>query len=135
MKSSPNLIERLEELQTKYGRHSFKSAIKTLNRRKIDQSQREPRKTFPWSKYKKLYYIQRGICSYCDEPMFLRKGEVEIDHRDPNRLDFNADSNLQLLHKKCNRMKSSRSVPSEAKTQGKTYLHLLSGTGGIKCVR
>lgn len=124
-----DLITRLEELQTKYGRQLFKNAIRTMYRRKIDQLQRESRKKFSWFKYKKLYHIQRGICSYCDEPMFLKKGEVEIDHRDPNRLDFNTDTNLQLLHVRCNRTKSARSIPVQAKMNNATYLHLLSNTG------
>lgn len=129
MKPSSDLITRLEALQTKYGRHSFKNAIKTINRRKIDLGQREPRKKFPWSKYRKLYQIQSGLCLYCNEAMFLKKGEVEIDHRDPNRKDFNADSNLQLLHQRCNRIKSSQSIPLQAKKGNATYLDLISSTG------
>jgi hypothetical protein len=55
---------------------------------------------------------------------FLR-GKIEIDHRDPNRKDFNSDRNLQLTHKECNRKKSSKSLYELSKETGKTIREIL----------
>ncbi|MGA3245831.1 MAG: HNH endonuclease signature motif containing protein [Bacteroidota bacterium] len=123
------LIERLLELQRQYGLYRFKCALKDLNRRRLEIDGREKRKRFPWSKYQALYRSQKGICRVCRELMPLLRGEVEIDHRDPNRQEgFNDDDNLQLTHRKCNRKKSSRSVYQQAKKSSRNIVELLGGS-------
>lgn len=127
MKQNDELTTALDALRVVHGDVAFGRAIQLIHRRKLHLHSRAPRQKFPWSKYKKLYQIQRGMCPYCSCAMFLQKGEVEIDHRDPNRTDFNAENNLQLLHKRCNRKKSSRAIDAEAKSHNRTYIHLLTG--------
>ena len=120
------LIEALRRLQAEYGLSRFKSAIQRLNRQRLDVSEREKRKRFAWSKYQVFYRKQRGICPLCDKAMLLLRGEVEIDHKDPNRQEgFNDDANLQLAHRKCNRTKSSRSLFQEAKKRNRNIVEML----------
>jgi 5-methylcytosine-specific restriction endonuclease McrA len=121
------LIEQLRELQRQYGLFRFKCALRDLKRRRLEISGREKRKRFPWSKYQALYRSQKGICRVCQRIMPLLRGEVEIDHKDPNRQEgFNDDDNLQLTHRKCNRRKSSRSLYQQAKKTNRDIIELLS---------
>ncbi|GEM_PF-1096013 len=129
MKQNEELIAELDALRAIHGESAFERAVQMIRCRKLTLFSRPPRKKFPWAKYRKLYQLQQGMCPYCNTPLFLKKGEVEIDHRDPNRPDFNAETNLQLLHKRCNRKKSARSIPAEAKSHNTTYIHLLTGKG------
>jgi len=126
MKVVSDLVVILERLRNEYGSSIFERALKEIHRHRIYILEREKRKRFPWSTYVKLYTQQKGICLYCQKDMMLLKGEVEVDHRDPNRKDFNTLSNLQLLHRRCNRQKGSSSIPRQAKQQHKTYVELLT---------
>lgn len=120
------LIIRLDELRAEFGDFAFGHALKTIRRRRLLNRHRDQRKRFPWSKYQFLYQSQQGICPLCDELMPLLKGEVEIDHKDPNRaLDFNNDDNLQLTHRHCNRGKASRSIYEQAKSNQKSVIQCL----------
>ena len=120
------LIEELRRLQQEYGLSRFKSALQALNRRRLEVDQREKRKRFAWSKYQVLYRKQRGICPLCNDAMLLLRGEVEIDHKDPNRQEgFNDDVNLQLAHRRCNRTKSSRSLYQQARKGNRNIVELL----------
>lgn len=125
MKHVKELFTILEGLQTRYGSSAFRAVLKRMNRRRLTQHQREERKKFPWSKYRKFYGIQKGVCPLCNEVMPFLKGKIEIDHRDPNRKDFNNDNNLQLTHKECNRKKSSKSLYEASKETGKTIREIL----------
>lgn len=120
------LIGRLEELKREFGDFAFKAAVKSLRARRLDRRGRENRKQFAWSKYQALYRKQRGMCPLCETAMLLLRGEVEIDHKDPNRAEgFNDDANLQLAHRKCNRRKSSQSLYQQAKKGHRTVVELL----------
>ena len=66
------------------------------------------------------------MCPLCNDAMLLLRGQVEIDHKDPNRQEgFNDDDNLQLTHQSCNRRKSSRSIYEQAKKGGKSIIQCL----------
>ena len=120
------LIRCLEQLLASYGRCEFRRAVKELEQRRLEVSRRERRKRFAWSKHQMLYSMQKGVCPLCLELMPLLKGEVEIDHKDPNRTPgFNSDENLQLTHRRCNREKSSRSVYEQAKKGGQIVIDLV----------
>ena len=125
MKHAPELLVALEALEARYGSSAFRAALEKIGRRRLNGRERERRKKFPWSKYRKLYVLQKGICPLCDEVMPFLKGKIEIDHRDPNRKDFNNDHNLQLTHIMCNRTKSSKSLYRQSKATGKTIKEML----------
>jgi 5-methylcytosine-specific restriction endonuclease McrA len=126
MKPFEILIEQLDRLTAEYGESAFSYALQLRKRRRLENRRRSQRKRFAWSKYQKLYRRQRGICPLCRKEMVLLNGEVEIDHRDPNRAEgFNDDENLQLTHRRCNREKSSRSVYRQAKRMGRNMTELL----------
>jgi len=120
------LIERLDELKAEFGDVAFRHALKTLRQRRLDNRHRECRRRFPWSKYQCLYQSQKATCPLCGELMPLLKGQVEIDHKDPNReKNFNHDDNLQLTHRRCNRWKSSLSIYEQSKKSGKSVIQCL----------
>lgn len=123
------LIERLDGLKVEFGDFAFRHALRIVRQRRLENRHREHRKRFRWSIYQSLYQKQRGICPLCKEVMILLRGEVEIDHKDPNRqLGFNDDDNLQLTHRKCNRRKSSRSLYQQAKKRNRTIAEILAGS-------
>lgn len=126
-------ITRLQAIREEVGTSIYDAAVKAINRMRLDSnvSDRQPRKSFSWAVYQRHYKKQRGICPWCGNTMPLIKGAIEMDHINPNAEDFNADSNLQVLHKACNRQKSSMSIAEQAKHQGTTYREILSGDEDI----
>lgn len=120
-------IALLDAVEKQIGVSRYVAAVKAKNRRRleVDVDQRQKRKTFPWSKYKRLYERQAGRCSICRKDMRLIRGEVEIDHVNCNASDFGAESNLKLAHKECNRSKSSKSMMEMSKSTGRTYTEML----------
>jgi len=120
------LVHRLSQLQIEYGLYHFQQALRQLNKRRLEITRTEKRKRFQWSKYQTLYRRQHGVCPLCKELMPLVKGEIEIDHKDPNKKDgFNDDGNLQLTHKRCNRSKSSKTIYDLAKAKNRTVIECL----------
>jgi len=120
------LIEHLDKLKAEFGDFAFRRALRIVGRRRLENRDREHRKRFGWPKYQSLYQRQRGVCPLCKEVMVLFRGEVEIDHKNPNRQEgFNDDDNLQLTHRRCNRKKSSGSLYQQAKKMNRTIMELL----------
>jgi 5-methylcytosine-specific restriction endonuclease McrA len=121
-------IALLDAIEKQIGVSRYVAAIKAKSRRRleVDVTVRQKRKSFPWSKYKRLYEKQAGKCAICAKDMRLIRGTVEIDHKNPNAEDFNSDYNLQLAHKECNREKGGKSLAEQAKFYGKTTVQLLS---------
>ena len=117
-------IATLEALKAEWGYSRFDAAVRAINRKRL-QGERAPRKKFPWSKYRKLYDRQRGICPECKLLMPLVRGHVEIDHFDPNEQDFNNESNLRLTHTLCNRSKGAKSVLEQSKASGRTFTDMM----------
>jgi len=120
-----DLYSKLKALQSEYGYSEFFNTIKKISRERLQNTDRPARIKFPWSKYRKLYQKQGGVCNWCDKEMALIRGKVEIDHLNPNAENFNDDSNLQLLHTNCNREKSSKSIQEVSKETGKTFVEQL----------
>jgi 5-methylcytosine-specific restriction endonuclease McrA len=120
-------ITRLKAIREEVGTSIYDAAVKAINRMRLDSDvkDRQPRKTFSWAVYQRHYKKQRGICPWCSQTMPLIKGQIEMDHINPNAEDFNADTNLQVLHKDCNREKSSMSISEQAKHLGTTFHELL----------
>lgn len=119
-------IAELKAIRERVGYSEYDQAVKIISRERLQNSDRDKRKPIPWSVIQRHYKKQRGICPWCNKPMVLIRSELEGDHVDPNRQDFNADDNIQVLHKlPCNREKSSMSVADQAKAKGKTYYELL----------
>jgi 5-methylcytosine-specific restriction endonuclease McrA len=120
-------IIELRQIRDKYGYGNFDTAVRMLNRERVNKN-RDPReKNFPKSMYQKLFDRQKGRCLYCNDHLFVpaNKGN-EIDHIDPNRQDFNHPSNLQLLHgDPCNRSKSSKDIIKQSKESGKLVTEII----------
>lgn len=123
-------IALLDEVEKKIGVSRYNFAVKAKSRRRleVDINQREKRIVFKWSLYKKLYNKQRGICPICGNQMALDRKVVEMDHKNPNEKDFNAEFNLQVVHGlPCNREKGGKSLAEQSKFYGKTTVQLLTG--------
>lgn len=120
-------VQRLKAIREEVGTSIYDAAVRIINRMRLDSdiSQRQKRKSFPWSVYERHYKKQRGICPWCEKTMPMIKGEIEIDHINPNAVDFNADINLRVLHRSCNREKSAMSIADQAKHLGTTYREIL----------
>ena len=119
--------EELKALRVKHGTSQFDYAVKKLMRERID-SGRDKREKFPKSMYQKLFDTQKGICPGYDtppHPLTIPAVKNEIDHIDPDRIDFNHRTNLQLLCVDCNRRKSSKSIAQQAKETGRPYTRIL----------
>lgn len=117
--------ERLKALRELAGYSNFDRAIKSLNRERLTNNNRQKRVHFPWSKYGMLYKQSGGQCWWCGELMPFIKGRVEIDHFNPNADDFNNNDNLGLLHTECNREKGSMDLDTQAKVLGITLTRLI----------
>lgn len=118
-------ITILKKIRDDAGYSNFDQAVKTLNRERLQNYKREKRKHFPKSMYQRLYDEQNGICSYCKFCLDIPARKNVIDHVDPNEQDFNTRKNLHLIHGKCNREKSSKSINQQSKESGKTFENIL----------
>lgn len=121
-------IAELKAIRERVGYSEYDQAVKIISRERLQNDTRDKRQTnFKWSDYTRHYKKQRGICSWCKQPMALIKGQLAMDHVNPNRQDFNADDNLQVLHPKCNGEKNSMSIAEQSKLKGTTYREILNG--------
>jgi 5-methylcytosine-specific restriction endonuclease McrA len=131
IKKEVECLQELVSLRTKYGTSTFDFVLKKLARQRLESRGIRPERTrFKWSDVRRLYAKQRGICPVCDNPMPLVRGELEIDHIDPSRVDgFNSDSNRQVAHKYCNRSKGADSIAEQSKSSGKPFTEILAPEG------
>lgn len=113
----------------KYGRSSCERVMKNWNRKRLDVVGRTERKRYPWSEYKRIYEQQRGVCPICNLPMAFIRGQIDMDHRNPNLTgeEFEARSNRAVTHSSCNRSKGALSVAQQTKRYGRTMTDILSG--------
>lgn len=129
------IAERLI-IRQQFGVSTDDEATRFINRQRLEsdvKATRPERKKFRWPQdYERLNKIQKGICGRCQEALPFIRGQVHIDHKDPNAPNFNADSNLQLTHKVCNLKKSSNSLYDEARKRGMTVLQLLQEQNRVK---
>lgn len=123
-------IARLRAIDAEVGRGDFDAAMRVINRERLQSKRTQQRERFKWSEYERLYEVQGGICPWCEQPIILLKRQkrlVEIDHINPNLQDFNAKSNLQLLHHDCNRTKAAMTMEEQSKRLGKPVTTILNG--------
>jgi 5-methylcytosine-specific restriction endonuclease McrA len=105
--------------------------MREINRERLANPARDKRKAFKRTYLHILYKKQKGVCPVCDNDMAWMNGVgLEVDHIDPNRQDFNDRSNHQLVHKACNREKSSMSLTEQTKAYCKPMSVILAG--GVK---
>lgn len=121
---------RMKELQTSLGYSKFWIIVKEMRaeRLQVDKEGRGQRRHYRPAEYKKLYHRQHGICQICDSEMAMPKnwpGDLEMDHIDPNSPDWDAESNRQVTHGKCNREKSSSSIQEQSRKGGKTFTEII----------
>jgi len=125
---SPKTKDCLQErrrIREKYGTSVDDECTRILHRERL-AADRDKRKRFKWpNDYKRLYERQKGVCPRCNQPMVFIQGEIHIDHFDAGREDFNADTNLRVLHRTCNESKGANSIIDEAKRKGITVKELL----------
>lgn len=115
----------LRALKEKHGYADYDAAVRTINRERLLTRNRGVRISWKWWEYKRLYLVQRGKCGICGDDMPLIRGAIEMDHKDPNSKDFEASSNRQVVHQRCNREKSSKSIQQQSKETGKGFTELL----------
>ena len=126
MNKLEHALKVLDSLDKEVGRSIYDQAVKMKNRRRLESgSTRQKRKHFPWSKYQKLYQKKNGVCWWCQCDMKLIKGQIEIDHFDPNADDYNGDANLSVIHMDCNREKSAKTLNEQAEHLNITVKELL----------
>jgi len=118
-------LQDLRALRTQYGTSNFDHALRTLKRERLENYKREPRQKFPPKMYQRLFDLQKGVCKFCGNHLDVPAKRNELDHIDPARQDFNAPSNLQLLHPACNRVKSCRMLYEQSKLTGKPVSEIL----------
>lgn len=111
------------ELAANSARSNLRFVVKEWMRERVNP-EREKRIHFPKSMYQKLYDQQGGKCPRCPEPLLIPARKNEIDHRDPNRQDFNHRDNLALMHPHCNKKKSSKSLLQQSKETGENFTDL-----------
>jgi len=117
-------LSESEIILAKHGYSIYFKVQKDLMRRRVNP-ERDKREKFPPRLYQRLFDAQGGICPWCDKPLDIPAKRNEIDHADPNEQTFNKYSNLQLLHKHCNREKSSMSIQEQSKETGKPFTELI----------
>lgn len=134
-----NALDRLDLGQTdvlcrliraKTGYSNWTHVTQKLNRERLNANKEErgARRRYRPAEYKRLYSRQRGICPLCDAEMARPDhwpGNLEMDHRDPNAQDWDSESNRQVVHAKCNREKSAKSMHQMSKETGKTVREML----------
>ncbi len=121
-----DLLSELRALRTKHGYGEFDFAVKKLMRERLQVEGRAKRIKFPKSYYQKLFDFQMGLCPHCGKVLTIPATKNEIDHKNPNEGEhFNDRFNLQLLHKSCNREKSSKSILQQSKETGRMSVELL----------
>jgi hypothetical protein len=117
----------LDMLRETYGTSAFDDALRILGRRRLDGMRTEKRRRFKWPKdYRPLYDKQKGLCPKCSKEMAFIRGAIEIDHFDPLAEDFNADSNLRVMHAGCNSSKGADSIYETARKSSKTVLQIVA---------
>ncbi len=112
-------------IRQEIGYSRFEHILKSIQRERLQNPAREKRQRFPPSMYQKLFDAQEGFCNECGEFLAVPATKNEIDHKDPNRQDFNHPSNLQLLHRSCNREKGASTIQEQSKATGKTMRELV----------
>jgi hypothetical protein len=116
-----------DEWIKKHGVGNCDAVIRAHNRRRVNP-ERDPRdKTSP-SEKQKMFNTQKGFCPICHFFLYVPATDRrnEVDHIDPNRQDFNHQTNKQLVHGiPCNRKKSSKDLIQQSKESGKTIQEII----------
>ena len=122
-----NFDKAREEFRTwraAWGTSICDAVIREHNKKRLENPGREKRKHLSPARKKDLYAKQSGRCGECHEPYPIER--LEADHIDPNRQDFNARNNWQLLCKPCHNEKNTMSVFEQSKRTGKTIQEILN---------
>jgi len=125
------VYEMLLSARTALGTAAVDEGQRAYNRARLEadvKRNRGDRKKFQWPKdYEWRYKKQGGICPRCTKDMRFIRGELHIDHFNPEAKseEFNSDENLRLLHRTCNASKGSNNIYDEAKKAGLTVKEYL----------
>lgn len=126
------LLSDLRALRQTYGYSTFDRAVRTLNRERLETpSGRPARHSYAWAEYKRLYASQRGICPLCGLAIPLVRGELHMDHKDPQLIGeaFDARDNRQVTHAKCNMKKGAKNLSVYSKVNSRTVLDMVDDPG------
>ena len=116
--------DELRAIREQHGYGEFDRCVKKMMRERLQNPGREKRKPIPESIKRKLYVKQDGRCAECNERFDYKN--LEGDHRDPNRQDFNNPKQWQLLCKPCNLEKGAKSVMEQTKFYSRTAKEILN---------
>lgn len=116
----------LRNIKERGGKQVLRLAYQAVMREPKVNPDRDKRTKFPRQTYDTLYARQGGKCA-CPrgEDLLTPSWRNEIDHKDPNRSDFNHKSNLQLLLPQCNKEKGGQSIPEQSKRTGRMMKDLV----------
>jgi len=100
--------------------------MKLISRERLQNPGRAARIKFPPRMYQRLFDDQEGQCGCdCGSPLLVPARKNQIDHRDPNRQDFNHRSNLSLLLPQHNMSKNADSIQTQSKKSGRGFVEIL----------
>ena len=117
-------IAALEGIRAAAGYSTYRSAMRSIERRRLEpdvKENREEREKPKLGEKKRLYDQQEALCSICGQYM-SSKEPLEIDHvvvDDPN---YNGRHNRRLAHKSCNAAKGARDLVTQSKHSGRTIV-------------
>jgi hypothetical protein len=116
---SASITDRLRAIRKEVGYSTFDHAIRSLNRERLSNRDRQKRKRFSPKVYQQLFDRQNGDCPYCESRLLVPARRNVIDHFDPNAEDFNAQGNIRLVHPGCNAEKGAMTPIELAKKLGR----------------
>lgn len=125
MSSLSNCISDLESLREKYGTSIYDSAVKTINRRRLE-SAHPKRIRVTKIQREHMWFAQKGFCSICGRFM-PPDWPMQVDHTNINAEDYNSKRNLKLAHARCNQSKGARTLSEQAKFSRRTVKQQLGG--------
>jgi hypothetical protein len=124
------LINVLDPILAREGYSVYFAAVKIQLRRRlqVDKSKRPKRDELKKSQKQKLFDRQKGICPWCDQPLEIpawkNKGDDHINVNIEGDA-YNALSNRQLLHEKCNLEKGAMSIQEQSKAGHGTFHQII----------
>ena len=114
MSTLSDTVTLLKKLRANVGYGIFDSAVRILNRERLNSGTPQKRKRLPPAQKKKMYARQDGKCARCKEPKPY--SEMTDDHFESiANGGGNELSNRRLVCKSCNSSKGDRTPFEESK--------------------
>ena len=133
MSNLKDCISDLREVRAKHGYSNFDSAIKSLNRERVNPD-RGKKVSYTWAQVKRAYKRQNGICPVCNNEMALDRNKLHGDHWNCNLTEeqgLNSEKNCRATHKRCNLLKSSKTPAELSKLRQLNNLEYTAEEDGV----